>query len=110
MPNPSFPPLIRHLSDRIDIQSGAYRVSKEGQEQLAWSLWRSVWAYLQSVENPVPPELSWKPTAYRVVLRGDSGFPRLFRVIWHNTIFVPTTNLKLSPKHPWISFSMLETR
>lgn len=106
----SFKRLTCRLSAQIEIQSGVHTVSECGQESFEWRPWRRVWACLKSAETPVSAGLSWKPTAYRVVVRGDPEFPRFFRVVWKNTLFTPTSSLKISPRASWIHFSIVETR
>ncbi|MDR1910311.1 MAG: hypothetical protein LBQ26_00510 [Holosporales bacterium] len=101
---------LNRLSDQIEIQAGQYTISEYGQEVIRWQTWRHVWAYLRTVSTQVPPRLSWRPSAYRVVVRGDAQFPHFFRVMWKNTVFVPTSYLRKHPKNRWIEFSMIETK
>jgi hypothetical protein len=102
--------LFCRLSDQIEIQAGQYTVSEYGQETVRWQTWRHVWAYLRTASAKIPPRLSWKPAAYRVVVRGDAQFPHFFRVVWKNTIFVPASYLQIHSRNRWIEFSMIETK
>ncbi|MDR0406974.1 MAG: hypothetical protein LBH38_02735 [Holosporales bacterium] len=101
---------LNRLSDQIEIQSGIYTISEYGQETMTWQTWRHVWAYLQAISAETHPGVSWKQTAYRVVIRGNAGFPRLFRVMWKNGLFIPTSSLLIHPKKQWIEFSMVEIK